>query len=152
MCLFMSMIFILIEIKFDIDINNDELLITIWEIIRRKFVTSSAQQCGAQVYIYIYIFINSLNFAFEDLKVLCTKVGGVGWLLYGVSSNGPILVPPNNKWKVQGLGFRVCTRHYTQCDCNKVCVKLQNCCEKCPKNSPFIAYLIISLFMVFMVI
>jgi hypothetical protein len=31
MCLFMSMIFILIEIKFDIDINNDELLIVIWE-------------------------------------------------------------------------------------------------------------------------
>jgi hypothetical protein len=30
-CLFMSMIFILIEIKFDIDINNDELLIIIWE-------------------------------------------------------------------------------------------------------------------------
>jgi hypothetical protein len=27
----MSMIFILIEIKFDIDINNDELLIIIWE-------------------------------------------------------------------------------------------------------------------------
>jgi len=31
MCLFMSMIFILIEIKFNIDINNDELLIIIWE-------------------------------------------------------------------------------------------------------------------------
>jgi hypothetical protein len=29
--LFMSMIFTLIEIKFDIDINNDELLIIIWE-------------------------------------------------------------------------------------------------------------------------
>jgi len=27
----MSMIFILVEIKFDIDINNDELLIIIWE-------------------------------------------------------------------------------------------------------------------------
>jgi hypothetical protein len=27
----MSMIFILIEIKFDIDINNDELLLIIWE-------------------------------------------------------------------------------------------------------------------------
>jgi hypothetical protein len=26
MCIFMSMIFILIQIKFDIDINNDELL------------------------------------------------------------------------------------------------------------------------------
>jgi hypothetical protein len=31
MCLFMSMIFILIEIKFDININNDELLIIIWK-------------------------------------------------------------------------------------------------------------------------
>ncbi len=30
MCIFMSMIFISIEIKFDIEINNDELLI-IWE-------------------------------------------------------------------------------------------------------------------------
>jgi hypothetical protein len=29
MCLFMSMIVILIEIKFDIDINNDELLTTV---------------------------------------------------------------------------------------------------------------------------
>jgi len=31
MFLFMSMIFILCEIKFDIDINNNELLIIIWE-------------------------------------------------------------------------------------------------------------------------
>jgi hypothetical protein len=31
MCFFMFMIFILIEIKFDIDINNDELLIIMWE-------------------------------------------------------------------------------------------------------------------------
>jgi hypothetical protein len=31
MCFFMSMIFILIEIKFDIDINNDELLIIMRE-------------------------------------------------------------------------------------------------------------------------
>jgi hypothetical protein len=31
MCLFMSMIFILIQIKFDIDINNDEILKTIWK-------------------------------------------------------------------------------------------------------------------------
>jgi hypothetical protein len=31
MCVFMSMIFILIKIKVDIDINNDELLIIIWE-------------------------------------------------------------------------------------------------------------------------
>jgi len=31
MCPFMPMIFILIEIKFNIDINNDELLIIIWE-------------------------------------------------------------------------------------------------------------------------
>jgi hypothetical protein len=31
MCLFMSIIFILIKIEFDIDINNDELLINVWE-------------------------------------------------------------------------------------------------------------------------
>jgi hypothetical protein len=31
MCLFVSMIFILIKIKFNIDKNNDELLIIIWE-------------------------------------------------------------------------------------------------------------------------
>jgi len=36
MCLFMSMIFILIQIKFDIDINNDELLETIHWNIRRE--------------------------------------------------------------------------------------------------------------------
>jgi hypothetical protein len=32
MCLFMSMIFILIQIKLKIEINNDELLETIWDI------------------------------------------------------------------------------------------------------------------------
>jgi hypothetical protein len=31
MCIFMFMIFILMEIKFDIHINNDKLLILIWE-------------------------------------------------------------------------------------------------------------------------
>jgi hypothetical protein len=36
MCLFMSMIFILIQIKFDIDINNDELLETMHGNIRRE--------------------------------------------------------------------------------------------------------------------
>jgi hypothetical protein len=36
MCIFMSMIFILIQIKFDIDINNDELLKTIREHKKRK--------------------------------------------------------------------------------------------------------------------
>jgi hypothetical protein len=36
MCLFMSMIFILLKIKFDIDINNDELLIIIWEHNKKK--------------------------------------------------------------------------------------------------------------------
>jgi hypothetical protein len=35
MCFFKSMIFILIQIKFDIDINNDKLMKTIWNI-RRK--------------------------------------------------------------------------------------------------------------------
>ncbi len=36
MCVFMFMIFILSQIKFDIDINNDELLKTIWEHKKRK--------------------------------------------------------------------------------------------------------------------
>jgi len=36
MCLFMSMTFILIQIKFDIDIHNDELLKTIWKHTKRK--------------------------------------------------------------------------------------------------------------------
>jgi hypothetical protein len=36
MCIFMFMIFILIEIKFDIDIHNDELLIIIWEHIKKE--------------------------------------------------------------------------------------------------------------------
>jgi hypothetical protein len=31
MCIFMSMLFILIKMKIDIDINNDELLTIIWE-------------------------------------------------------------------------------------------------------------------------
>jgi len=41
MCLFMSIISILIEIQFEIDINNDEL--SIYEnVIRRKIVSGSA--------------------------------------------------------------------------------------------------------------
>jgi hypothetical protein len=32
----MSMIFILIQSKFDIDINKDELLETIWELKKKK--------------------------------------------------------------------------------------------------------------------
>jgi hypothetical protein len=36
MCLFISMIVILIQIKFDIDINNDELLKTIWEYKKKE--------------------------------------------------------------------------------------------------------------------
>jgi hypothetical protein len=41
MCHFMSMIFILIEIKFDIDINNDELLIIMREHNKNKIVIGS---------------------------------------------------------------------------------------------------------------
>jgi hypothetical protein len=47
------MIFILIQIKFDINTNNDELLKTIWEhkkIKEKKIFTCSAQQCGAQAF------------------------------------------------------------------------------------------------------
>jgi len=36
MCFFMSIIFILSQIKFDIDINNDELKETIWEHKKRE--------------------------------------------------------------------------------------------------------------------
>ncbi len=35
------MIFMLIEIKFDIDINNDELLIIIWKYNKKTIVTHS---------------------------------------------------------------------------------------------------------------
>jgi hypothetical protein len=45
MCLFISMIFTLIQIKFDININNDELLENIWEHKGKKklIVTGSVQ-------------------------------------------------------------------------------------------------------------
>jgi hypothetical protein len=49
------MIFILIQIKFDININNDELLETIWEQYKKKkrekklFIIDSAKYRGAQV-------------------------------------------------------------------------------------------------------
>ncbi len=48
----MSMIFILIEIQFDIELNNnDELLIIIREHNKkRKIITGSVQQCGAHVW------------------------------------------------------------------------------------------------------
>ncbi len=51
MYIFMSMIFILIEIQFDIELNNnDELLIIIREHNKkRKIITGSVQQCGAHV-------------------------------------------------------------------------------------------------------
>ncbi len=48
----MSMIFISIQIKFDIDINYDELLETTWEHNKRKtksIIVGSVQQCKAQV-------------------------------------------------------------------------------------------------------
>jgi hypothetical protein len=45
------MIFTLIEIQFDIELNNnDELLIIIWEHNKKgKIITGSVQQCGAHV-------------------------------------------------------------------------------------------------------
>ncbi len=50
MCVFMSMIFILIKIKFDIDINNDELLIIVWEHNKKENCHwLCVQHCGAQV-------------------------------------------------------------------------------------------------------
>jgi hypothetical protein len=48
------MIFILIQSKFDIDINKDELLETIWEHKKKKkkkfIVFANAQQHGAQTF------------------------------------------------------------------------------------------------------
>jgi hypothetical protein len=58
MCIFMSMIFILILIKSNIEINSNELFKTIWEHKRRKkklIVTANTQQHRAQVYIYICV-------------------------------------------------------------------------------------------------
>jgi hypothetical protein len=42
MCIFMSIMFILIQIKFDIDINNDELLETIWKHKKKKLIVTSS--------------------------------------------------------------------------------------------------------------
>jgi len=48
------MICLLIQTKFDININNDELLKTIWEHFFKKdflflIISGSVKQCGAQV-------------------------------------------------------------------------------------------------------
>ncbi len=65
MCLFMSMIFISIWIKFNIDINNRELLENIWEHKKKEkeefMVTSSVQQLEAQV---ICSYINILHYIY----------------------------------------------------------------------------------------
>jgi hypothetical protein len=49
----MSMIFVLIEIKFDIDINNDEIYIGnhkgTWKEEKNLIITSSVQQYEAQL-------------------------------------------------------------------------------------------------------
>jgi precorrin-6B methylase 2 len=48
----MSMIFLLIQIKFNIGKSDDELLETIWKLKKKKqrlIVTSSAQQPEAQI-------------------------------------------------------------------------------------------------------
>jgi hypothetical protein len=41
MCIFVSMIFILVQIKFDIYINNDELLETKWKHKKKKLMITS---------------------------------------------------------------------------------------------------------------
>jgi hypothetical protein len=50
----MSMIFLLIQIKFDIDVNNDELLETIWKHEKKRkysmIFTNSVQKHEAQVF------------------------------------------------------------------------------------------------------
>jgi hypothetical protein len=53
----MYMIFILIQIKLDFDINNDELLEIIWEHEKEKkekLIVTSGQQQRAQVWYYIH--------------------------------------------------------------------------------------------------
>jgi hypothetical protein len=49
----MSMIFVLIQIKFDIDINNDEAYIGnhmgTWDEEKKLIIISSVQQCQAQL-------------------------------------------------------------------------------------------------------
>jgi hypothetical protein len=45
MFLFMSMLFILIKMKFDIDINNDELLTTIWEHCKKESLSNVEPEC-----------------------------------------------------------------------------------------------------------
>jgi hypothetical protein len=49
----MSMTFILIQIKFNMDKNNDELFKNIQKCKKKKnmIITSSAYQCGAQIII-----------------------------------------------------------------------------------------------------
>jgi len=59
----MSMKCILIEIKFDIDINNDELLKTIWK--HNNFfnfmVTGNAQQCSTQINYELEYLLNEFG-------------------------------------------------------------------------------------------
>jgi hypothetical protein len=43
----MSMIVILIQIKFDIDINNDELLKTVWKHMEKKKLIITDWYCAA---------------------------------------------------------------------------------------------------------
>ncbi len=61
MCPFMSMIFLLIQIKFNNDRNNDELLKTLGKHKkeRRKFdvIGSVQQQPGAQVGFCIFVYV-----------------------------------------------------------------------------------------------
>jgi len=49
MCFFMSMLFMLIEIELKIEINNDELLETIWDIRNGVDLHYSVKQCKAQI-------------------------------------------------------------------------------------------------------
>jgi hypothetical protein len=53
----MSMIFI--EIKFDIDINNDELLIIIWEHNKKEKSSLVVHSTVEPMCIYIYIYTHT---------------------------------------------------------------------------------------------
>jgi hypothetical protein len=57
MCHFMSMIYILIEIKLDIDVNNDGLLIIIWEHNKKE---NCDWYCITQVVEYKWVESNSI--------------------------------------------------------------------------------------------
>ncbi len=70
----MSMIFILIQAKFDIDINNDDLLENIWEHKKRGkkelIIVCNVQQHEAQVVIDSYKLVEEVYMHIKYLNLL----------------------------------------------------------------------------------